>query len=97
MRSVLDAILSVLRSGCAWRHLPREFPPWLTVHRWFLRLSGSGVFEHLAHALTRDDRERAGRKASPTGAVMDAQAAWASTASAATIPPGVWSGANATL
>ena len=75
MRSVLDAILYALRSGCAWRHLSREFPPWSTVHRWFLRLSGSGVFERLAHALTMNDRERAGREASPTGAVMDAQAA----------------------
>ena len=55
--------------------LPHEFPPWSTVHRWFLRLSASGVFERLAHALTMDDRERAGREASPTGSVMDAQAA----------------------
>ena len=75
MRSVLDAVLYVLRTGCAWRHLPHEFPPWSTVHRWFLRLSGSGVFERLAHALTMADRERAGRDASPSGAVMDAQAA----------------------
>ena len=57
MRSVLDGILYVLRTGCAWRHLPHEFPPWSTVHRWFLRLSASGVFERLAHALTMDDRE----------------------------------------
>ena len=75
MRSVLDGILYVLRTGCAWRHLPHEFPSWSTVHRWFLRLSASGVFERLAHALTMDDRERTGREASPTGSVMDAQAA----------------------
>ncbi len=46
-----------------------------TVHRWFLRLSQAGVFECLAHALTMANRERVGREASPTGCVVDAQAA----------------------
>ncbi|MDN3627998.1 IS5 family transposase [Methylobacterium isbiliense] len=75
LRAVLDAILYVLRTGCAWRHLPLDFPPWSSAHRWFLRLSQAGVFERLAHALTMADRERAGREASPSGAVLDAQAA----------------------
>ena len=75
LRAILDAILHVLRTGGAWRHLPREFPPWPTVHRWFLRLSQSGTFERLDDALTLADRERAGREASPTAAVLDAQAA----------------------
>ncbi len=73
MRAVLDAILYVLRTGGAWRHLPREFPPWPTVHRWFLALARSGVFERLAHALTMADRERAGRAASPTAGVIGSQ------------------------
>ncbi|MER2196077.1 IS5 family transposase [Methylobacterium brachiatum] len=75
VRAVLDGILYVLRTGCAWRHLPLDLPPWSTVHRWFLRLSQAGVFERLAHALTMADRERVVRKASPTGCVVDAQAA----------------------
>ena len=75
LRTLLDAVLYVLRTGIAWRHLPREFPPWPTVHRWFLRLSRAGAFERLGHALTMADRERAGREASPSGAVLDAQAA----------------------
>ena len=75
LRAILDGIQYVLRTGCAWRHLPLDFPPWSTVHRWFLRLSKAGVFERLAHALTLADRERAGREASPTGAILDAQAA----------------------
>ncbi|SFG79486.1 hypothetical protein SAMN05192565_111107 [Methylobacterium gossipiicola] len=44
-------------------------------YRWFLRLSKVGVFERLAHALTMADRERSGCKASPTGAILDRQAA----------------------
>lgn len=75
MRRMVDAILYVLRTGCAWAHLPREFPPSGTVLRWFLRLSRSGTFERLAHALTMADRERVGREASPTAAMLDAQSA----------------------
>lgn len=75
MRAILDGILYVLRTGCAWRHLPRDFPPWQTTLRWFLQLARAGVFERMAHALAMADRERAGRGASPTAAVVDAQAA----------------------
>ena len=75
MRILLDGVLYVLRTGCAWRHLPRDFPPWQTVLRWFLRLARSGAFERMAHALTMADRERVGRGASPSAAVVDAQAA----------------------
>ncbi|MFC0407222.1 IS5 family transposase [Roseomonas elaeocarpi] len=75
MRLMVDAILYVLRTSCAWAHLPRDFPPPGTAHRWFLRLSRSGTFERLAHALTMADRERVGREASPTAAVLDAQSA----------------------
>ena len=75
MRIIMDAILYVLRTGGAWRHLPHEFPPWPTAYRWFGRLARAGVFERLAHALTMTDRERVGREASPSAAVIDAQAA----------------------
>ncbi len=43
MRANLDAILYILRTGAAWRHLPREFPPWPTVHRWFLAPVTNGL------------------------------------------------------
>lgn len=75
MRLIMDGILYVLRTGCAWAHLPRDFPPPGTVHRWFLRLARSGIFERLAHAFTMADRERVSREASPTAAVLDAQSA----------------------
>ena len=75
MRALLDGVLYVLRTGCAWRHLPPDFPPWQTTLRWFLRFARSGAFERMAHALAVADRERVGRDASPTAAVVDAQAA----------------------
>ena len=64
-----------LRTGCAWAHLPHEFPPQGTVHRWFLRLSRSNAFEAMMRVLTALDRACAGRDPLPTAAVMDAQAA----------------------
>lgn len=75
MRLILDGVLYVLRTGCAWAHLPRDFPPTGTVHRWFLRLARTGTFERMCHAFVMADRERSGREASPTAAVVDAQAA----------------------
>ena len=77
MRHVFDGALYVLRTGCAWAHLPHEFPPHGTVHRWFLSLSlsRSGTFDAMMRVLTALDRARAGRNQLPEAAVMDAQAA----------------------
>jgi putative transposase len=73
MRLLLDAILYVHWPGCAWAHLPRDFPPPGTAHRWFLRLSRLGTFKRLARVLTMADLECVGREASPTAALLDAQ------------------------
>ncbi len=73
LREVVNAIFYVLRAGCAWRMLPDSFPPWQTVHRWFARLREEGVLEALNHHLVMLDRERSGREASPTAAVIDTQ------------------------
>jgi transposase len=75
MRLVVDAILYGLRTGTAWRHPPRELPPWASVYRWFLHLARIGAFERFCHRLGMADRERVGRKASAQLAIMDAQAA----------------------
>jgi transposase len=75
MRRVVDGILYVLWTVCARAHLLLDFPPSGTGLRWFLRLSRSGTFERLAHALAMADREHVGCDASPTAAVLDAQSA----------------------
>ena len=46
-RQILNAIFYVLKSGCAWRLLPRDFPPWETVYWWFRRWRIDGTFERL--------------------------------------------------
>jgi putative transposase len=73
MRDIINAILYVLRSGCPWRMVPDSFAPRSTVYRWFIRLRDEGVFETINHHLVIRDRERVGREASPSAAVLDSQ------------------------
>ncbi len=73
MREIVNAIFYVLRGGVAWRMLPQDFPPWPTIYRWFARLRDGAVFERMNHALVMGDRERAGRAASPSAAIIDSQ------------------------
>lgn len=73
MRRIVEAIFYVLRAGCAWEMLPEGFPPHSTVYRWFARFRDDGTWERVNHDLVMLDRERVGREASPTAAVMDSQ------------------------
>lgn len=73
MREVMNAIFYVLRAGCTWRLLPKDFPPRSTVYGWFLRFRREGLFESINHHLVMKDRERVGREASPSAAVIDSQ------------------------
>lgn len=73
MREIMNAIFYVLRSGCPWRMVPDCFAPATTVYRWFTRLRDDGVFETINHHLLMRDRERVGRQASPSAAVIDSQ------------------------
>ena len=73
MREVVNAIFYVMRAGCPWRLLPSDFPPWRTVYRWFAAWRDQGLFERVNHALVMADRERSGREASPSAAVIDSQ------------------------
>ena len=73
MREIVNAIFYVLRSGCPWHMVPDCFPPASTVYRWFMRLRDEGVFATMNHHLMMHDRERSGRQASPSAAVIDSQ------------------------
>jgi putative transposase len=50
-REVLNAILYLVRSGCQWRLLPHDFPPWSTVHTWYRRWRTDGTWERINEAL----------------------------------------------
>lgn len=72
-RALVDACCYVVRTGCAWRLLPREFQPWHNVYKTFRRWSAAGTFERMHDRLRALWREREGRAAAPSAAVLDAQ------------------------
>ena len=73
LRTILDAIFYLLRTGCPWRYLPRDFPPWQTVYYHFRRFRLSGMWYRILTALRAAERQRVGRDAQPTAAIIDAQ------------------------
>lgn len=73
LRAVLNAIYYVLRSGCQWRLLPREFPPWSTVYDYFRKWRLDGTWERLNTALREQVRKLAGRQPTPSAAIIDSQ------------------------
>src|SRR3954451_17394721 len=73
LREVLDAILYLLRTGCPWRLLPKEFPPKSTVFGYFRRLWEDGTWPTLHALLVMAAREQAGREASPTAGIIDGE------------------------
>jgi putative transposase len=72
-RAVINAILNVVRSGCAWRLLPREFPKWKTVYGIFLVCRNKGTWQRIHDSLRDRPRQREGRTRSPSAAIIDRQ------------------------
>lgn len=75
VREVLNAIFYVLSTGCQWHALPKDLPPKSTAHYYFMLWDWDGTLERLHHLLYVATRERAGREASPTAAIIDSQSA----------------------
>jgi putative transposase len=75
MRQVVNGILYLLRSGCSWRMLPKDFPPYTTVHDYYSRWRKDGTVIRLHDALRRQVRTTAGRDPEPSAGVIDSQSA----------------------
>jgi putative transposase len=73
LREVLNALLYLLRTGCPWRMLPKEFPPRSTVYDYFRRFWQEGIWSTIQMTLLMAAREQAGREASPTAGIIDSQ------------------------
>ncbi|AXY23307.1 Transposase DDE domain protein [Komagataeibacter saccharivorans] len=73
MREVVNAILYIASGGCAWRLLPKCFPPVSTVRRYFYAWRDAGLFEAMNTVLVMNLREIEGREASPSAGVIDSQ------------------------
>jgi len=73
MREVINGILYVLRSGCTWRMMPHDLPPWSTAWGFFRRWRKDGTWERIHDALRPRVREAAGREPTPSAAIIDSQ------------------------
>ncbi len=73
LRAVVNAIFYIAQTGCQWRLLPKEFPPFTTVQRYFYAWRAEGRWQVINHALLMAAREAAGREASPSAGVIDSQ------------------------
>lgn len=73
MREIINAILYLLRSGCAWRMLPNDFPPWGTVHYYYRVFRITEIWKKIHEQLHEDLREKAGREKTPSAAIIDSQ------------------------
>ena len=72
-RRVIDAILYLVRTGCQWRMLPKDFPHWKTVANLFYQWRDNGVWQAIHDALVGKVRKASGRKEHPSAAILDSQ------------------------
>jgi len=73
MREVVNGLLYLLRSGCAWRMLPHDLPPWQTVYEYFTQWRDDGTWERLNTILRIAVRQQAGKQAEASAAIIDSQ------------------------
>lgn len=72
-REIVDGVMYILSTGCQWAALPRDLPPRSTVNDYFRRWNYDGTLARIHHALYVQCREKAGRDASPSAAIIDSQ------------------------
>jgi transposase len=73
LRSIFNAILYQARTGCQWRLLPKDFPPYNLVWVYFCRWRDDGTLERMRLALNKQVRRQAGKQATPSALVLDSQ------------------------
>lgn len=72
-RELTNAVLYLVDSGCKWRQLPHDFPPYSTVHSFYRRARISGLWDKILEHLVKRTRKNAGRRETPSYAIIDSQ------------------------
>lgn len=72
-REIVNAILYVLRTGCQWRALPHDFPPWKTVYTYYRTWRLDGTWQKIHDTLRKQLRQAAGRHPEASAAILDSQ------------------------
>jgi transposase len=73
MREVVNGIMYILSTGCQWRYIPKDFPSYSTIHRYFVWWQCDGVLDRIHQTLYAACREKEERETSPTAAIIDSQ------------------------
>ena len=73
LREILNALLYLAHTGCQWRFLPHDFPPWQTVYDYFQHWRDDGTWERLNRELRIEVRQAAGKDGEPSAAILDSQ------------------------
>jgi len=74
-RSLVNAVFYIDKTGCQWRMLPHDYPPYVAVWSFYHRARDSGLWEKIMDTLVQKTREKAGRKATPSYGIIDSQSA----------------------
>jgi putative transposase len=72
-REILNAIFYVVRSGCSWRLLPHDFPPWRSVYHCFRQFRLDGTWERMRSALRERVRVPLKRNSQPSAGIVESQ------------------------
>ena len=72
-REIVNAILYVLRTGCQWRAIPHDLPPWKTVYTYFRSWRLDGTWQRIHTRLRKELRQAEGRHAEASAAILDSQ------------------------
>lgn len=73
LREIVNAILYLVKTGCQWRMLPKDFPDWKLVYYYFSSWKKSAVIEHIHESLVEKLRKAGGRNEEPSVGIIDAQ------------------------
>ena len=72
-RNLVEAVFYVLKTGCQWRALPHDYPPYSTVYNFYRRAKIKGTWEELMKYLVKETRVKSGRNSEPSYALIDSQ------------------------
>ena len=80
-RDLVNGVLYIVKTGCQWEFLPKDYPPYKTVNSFYVRAKGSGMWEEMMDMLVQKTRVKAGRNVEPSYSLIDSQSAKTTSAS----------------
>ncbi len=72
-RNLVEAVMYVVKTGCQWRALPHDYPPYSTVYNFYSRAKQKGTWEKVMKFLVKETRIKAGKNAEPSCVLIDSQ------------------------